>query len=77
MSTPLCARRWRRIFDRPTRWALGGLRYKKPTTGKPVVSIWLEEFDGNGIPAADFQAAQIKGGTRKHKRFEKALIAKA
>lgn len=64
------------VFDRPTPWALGGLRFKLPTANKPLVSIWLEEFGGKGIPAADFLAAEITGGQRKHKRFERALIAK-
>lgn len=63
-------------FDRPTPWALGGLRYRKPTTDKPVVSIWLEEFGGKGTPAAKFLAPQIEGGKRRHKRFERALIAR-
>lgn len=64
------------VFDRPTPWALGGLRFKLPTGQRPEVRIWLEEFGGKGIPAADFLAAEIEGGTRRHKRFEKALIAK-
>lgn len=64
------------VFDRPTPWALGGLRFKKPTMGKPVVSIWLEEFGGKGIPAAVFLRPQIEGGKRRHKRFERALIQK-
>lgn len=64
------------VFDRPTPWALGGLRFKQATASRPEVRIWLEEFGGKGIPAADFLAAQIEGGTRRHKRFEKALIAK-
>lgn len=64
------------VFDRPTPWALGGLRFQRPSLQRPVVRIWLEEFGGKGIPAADFLAANIQGGKRKHKRFEKALIAK-
>lgn len=64
------------VFDRPTPWALGGLRFRRPSMGKPVVSIWLEEFGGKGIPAAVFLAPQIEGGKRRHKRFEKALIAR-
>lgn len=64
------------VFDRPTPWALGGLRFKLPTSAQPTVRIWLEEFGGKGIPAADFLAAEITGGPRKHKRFERALIAK-
>lgn len=64
------------VFDRPTPWALGGLRFKQPSAAKPIVSIWLEEFGGKGIAAADFLAAEIMGGPRRHKRFERALIAK-
>lgn len=64
------------VFDRPTPWALGGLRFRLATVSRPVVRIWLEEFGGKGTPAADFLAAQITGGTRKHKRFEQALISK-
>lgn len=63
-------------FDRVTPWALRGLRYRQATTGRPEVNIWLEEFAGKGIPAADFLAAEIEGGTRRLKRFEKALQAR-
>jgi hypothetical protein len=64
------------VFDRPTPWALGGLRYQKPTSKRAQVRIWLEEFGGKGNAAAQFLAAEIEGGERKHKRFERALIAK-
>lgn len=64
------------VFDRPTPWALGGLRFKLATDAQPYVRIWLEEFGGKGTPAAKFLSAEIKGGPRAHKRFEKALIAK-
>lgn len=63
-------------FDRPTQWALNGLRYRRPTGNRPEVNIWLEEFGGKGIPAADFLAAEIEGGARRLKRMEKALQAK-
>ncbi len=64
------------VFDRPTPWALGGLRYQKPSLAAPLVRIWLEEFSGKGIPAARFLTAEIEGGARKPKRFELALQAK-
>lgn len=64
------------VFDRPTLWALNGLRYRRPSANRAEVSIWLEEFGGKGIPAAAFLAAEIEGGARKPKRFEKALQAK-
>lgn len=65
----------REVFDRPTPWALGGLRFKLATEAKPLVRIWIEETPGKGIPAARFLAAEIEGGPRKLKRFERALIA--
>ena len=62
------------VFDRPTPWALGGLRFKPASETRPLVQIWLEEFGGKGIPAARFLEAQIQGGMRRRKRFERALI---
>jgi hypothetical protein len=63
-------------FDRPTPWALGGLRYQSPTSARPEVRIWLEESPGKGIPAAKFLSAEITGGARAQKRFERALQIK-
>lgn len=62
------------VFDRPTPWTLGGLRFKLASTKDPLVRIWLEESPGKGTPAAKFLAAQIEGGQRRRKRFERALI---
>lgn len=64
------------VFDRPTRWALGGIRWRNPSSSNPVFRIWLEETPNKGIPAADFLAAEIEGGSRRLKRMEKALQAK-
>jgi len=61
------------VFDRPTPWTLGGLRYQQPTSSRPLVRIWLEESPGKGIPAAKFLSAEITGGNRAQKRFERAL----
>lgn len=65
----------REVFDRPTQWALKGLRFKLATRARPEVNIWLVEDPNKGTPAADFLAAQIQGGPRRRKRFEQALIA--
>ncbi len=64
------------VFDRPTRWAIQGVQINRATMNRPRLSIWLQEFANKGIPAADFLAAEIEGGTRKVKRFESALQAK-
>lgn len=63
-------------FDRPTPYTLRGMNWMRATPGKPLVRIWLEEFANKGIAPADFLAAQIEGGPRRHKRFERALIAR-
>ncbi len=54
---------------------------RRPSLRSPVAvsaacRIYLEEFGGKGIPAAQFLAAEIEGGPRKHKRFERAPDAK-
>jgi hypothetical protein len=64
------------VFDRPTPWALRGLRYKLATERAPLVRIWLEEAPNKGIPPAVFLSPQIKGGPRRHKSFERALITR-
>lgn len=64
------------VFDRPTRWALGGIRWRNASPSNPVFRVWLEEFGGKGIPAADYLAAEIEGGPRRLKRMEIALQAK-
>ena len=65
-----------RVFDRPTPWAKRGVRQLLATKSNPVFEIWIEEFGGKGIPQAKFLAAEIEGGPRRHKRFERALILK-
>lgn len=63
-------------FDRVTPYALRGLRFRRATMGRAEVNIWLEESPNKGIAPADFLAAEIEGGVRRHKRMEKALQAK-
>ena len=64
------------VFDRPTRYALGGLAFKKPSTERPLMWIWLNDTPNKGIPASSFLAAEIEGGARRQKRMELALQAK-
>jgi len=64
------------VFDRPTSWTLGGLRFKLATKSRPEVNIWLEDFGGKGTASGKYLTPQITGGARKHKRFERALIMK-
>lgn len=64
----------RQVFDKPTPWVIGGVRYRKATRSKLVSKVDLD-FWGNkqGVTVDQVLAAQIGGGSRRLKRFERAL----
>jgi len=64
------------VFDRPTPWIQKSPRYWKATKAKPEARIDLD-FWGNkqGVSSEDVLRAEITGGQRKLKRFERALAA--
>lgn len=64
-----------RVFDRPTRWAVQGVMVAPATKAKLESKVWLKdgELSSVGIPADKFLRAQIFGGKRAHKRFERSL----
>lgn len=62
------------VFDRPTPYALNALAVIASTKANLRADLYFREF-GKGIPAWKYLKAQILGGPRKPKRFEKALIA--
>lgn len=62
------------VFQNPTRWTLGSVRRTKYVDKKNLKArVWLEEFGGKGIAAGEYLQAQIHGGKRTPKRFEKLL----
>lgn len=63
----------RDVFSRPTPWTLGSTYVKPATRSKLESAVGLKDFAGKGIPATKFLRAQISGGERRIKRFEKAL----
>lgn len=64
----------RDVFDRPTEFTLKkGVYIKRSTKSNLVAEIGLETFAGKGIPASKYLAAQVRGGERRLKRFERAL----
>lgn len=65
-----------RVFDRPTPYVLGSLSVKTATTTNLTAMVWMKKWPGKGYPAETFLGPQIFGGSRTHKRFEKALIYK-
>lgn len=63
-----------RVFDRPTRWTLRGTYLKPATKADPEAEVRLkDDIALAGAPAAAFLPAQIEGGPRRHKRFERSL----
>lgn len=64
----------RRVFDRPTPWVLGGLRYVKARKDKIESKIDLD-FWGNkqGVTVEQVLRAEVDGGQRRNKRHEVAL----
>lgn len=64
-----------RVFDRPTRYALGSVYARGAGMQDPQATIWLKDglAAGKGTPATKYMAAQIEGGPRGDKRSERAL----
>jgi len=67
-------REMRDIFDRPTPFTMSGLFVRPATATNLTAEVKLKDFAGkSSSPAATYLAAQIKGGMRGEKRFERAL----
>lgn len=62
-----------RVFDNPTPWTTNSLYLKPATKRIPVATVWLKDFAPKGNPAAKYLMAEITGGPRKLKPFEKRL----
>lgn len=65
----------RDVFDRPTPYTMAAIYVKSATKKNLVAKVGIKNFAGKGNPASKFLAAQITGGTRRQKKFEKALQA--
>lgn len=65
----------RRVFDRPTPYALNGTRIKSATPSSLTASVFLKDESFKGTPAERFLGPEVEGGPRRQKRFEKALIS--
>ena len=63
------------VFDRPTPYTLSSFYVKPATKSKLEARVYIKNEAAKGTPAIKFLKAQIEGGTRKQKRFEKALQA--
>lgn len=65
-----------KVFDKPVARTLRSVKIKTGTKAKPVTSIWIDDEPGKGIAPAKYLMAEIFGGVRHQKRFERALQAK-
>lgn len=64
----------RDVFDRPTPYTLGSLRVIRSTKQRlEAVVTFKEAFGKAQVPASKYLAPNIKGGSRREKRFEAAL----
>jgi hypothetical protein len=66
----------RKVFDRPTDYALRGITSKGATTANLQAEVWIrDDRSSSAIPADRFLSPNVTGGERHTKRFEKALQA--
>lgn len=66
----------KRVFDRPTPFTLNSL-YIKPSTKTDLrVTLGLKDDVFKGTPANKYLGAEVYGGERRMKRFERALQAR-
>lgn len=62
------------VFDRPTTWVMGGVRYVKARSDKLEASIDFDQWGNKtNVTVGHVLAAEIVGGHRKYKRHEIAL----
>jgi len=63
-----------KVFDRPTPWVIGGVRYRKANKDTLTASVDFERWGNKaGVSVDKVLNAQITGGQRRHKRHEVAL----
>jgi hypothetical protein len=65
----------RDIFKNPTPYTMSSLYLRPATSTNLSAEVKLKDFAAKATPASKFLAAQLKGGTRAPKRFERALQA--
>lgn len=68
-------REMRDVFDRPTPATLNAVRYRKSTKANLQAEVYIADFLGKGNAPSRWLEAQVRGGLRRMKRFERALEA--
>jgi hypothetical protein len=64
-----------RAFDRPTPFTLHSVFLKPATKSHLEALVWFKDWAPKGTPAGEYLKAEVFGGERKQKRFEKGLVA--
>lgn len=68
-------REMRDVFDRPTPYTLNAVEVVPATQATLTAIVKLKDSTTKAIPASKYLLAQIRGGFRRQKRFERALQA--
>lgn len=63
----------RDVFRNPTPYTMASLYVRPATSANLTAEVKLKDFAGKATPASKFLSAQIAGGQRGQKRFERAL----
>lgn len=66
-------REMRDVFDRPTPYTLSSTYTKSASKENLVAEVGLKNYASKATPAVKFLQPQVRGGSRRMKRFEKAL----
>lgn len=61
------------VFDRPTPFTRNAIERRYARRGHLRAVVQLKDFTGKGAPPSKYLAAQIRGGARRPKKFEKAM----
>ena len=69
--------RWKevmpRLFDRPTPLTMNAILYTKATKANPEATVFVRDEAFKGTPPARYLLAQVMGGQRRQKGFERQL----
>ena len=61
------------MFDRPTPLTTNAAQYRKATKAQPYAEIYIRDEAFKGTPPAKYLLAEVEGGQRRRKGFERLL----
>ncbi len=63
----------KRVFDNPTPWIQNSVAVIRANSWRSGALVKIKDEPSKGVPGAFILAAEIEGGNRRQKRFEKGL----